>query len=398
LAWTFFSFALFLFLAASHPFATYPLSLRVLRRFKRQPVAADMQPAFVHLPAFSICLCAYNEERIIETTLRNLLAIQAKAGGPENVQILMYVDGATDRTADIARGYHDRIDLLVSDERLGKSQGLNRLFERSRGNIVVLIDANTEIAPDALGNIETYFTDSSIGCVCGHLTFVNAGESVTAETGSLYWRLEEHIKQLESAIGSAMGADGSLYAIRRQCLHYIPTGVADDMYLSLSVLCDGFRVVRAENVRAYELSVPSASDEFRRKIRIACQGFSTHRKLWGRLRTLDPLTRYEYFSHKVLRWFVAPLLLGAVVFAIAGIAAAWGLLLAAAITVSGIALIAIGKLAGLKLFVVGTDILQSFVATAIGVFRSLSGVLVGTWEPAVSIRLTQGSTVDAGKS
>jgi cellulose synthase/poly-beta-1,6-N-acetylglucosamine synthase-like glycosyltransferase len=392
-----FSFSALLLLAASHPFVTYPLTLRVLRSFRRRPVEADIS-GFARAPKFSVCLCAYNEERVIDDTLRNLLTIQANAGGKEAVQILMYVDGATDGTADIARRYEDRIDLVVSAERCGKSEGLNQLFDRARGGVVVLIDANTQIASDALDNMSRYFADASVGCVCGHLTFVNANESVTAATGSIYWRLEEHIKQLESDIGSAMGADGSLYAVRRQCVHYIPSGVADDMYLSLSVLCDGFRVVRAEDVCAYELSVPLAADEFRRKIRIACQGFSTHRKLWSRLRALGALTLYEYLSHKLLRWFAAPLLFGAIVFGIAGIAAAWGVLVAAAVTAGGALLICLGRLAGFRIFVVGIDVLQSFIATAIGVFRSWSGVLIGTWEPAGSIRLAQGSIANVRKS
>ena len=379
-----FGFAAFCLFAASHPFVTYPLSLWALRRVRFQPIASDAWDSLPRPTTFSICVCAYNEASVIERTIVNLLKLRESA---EDVQILMYVDGATDGTAEIARRYEDRIDLVVSEERCGKNYGLNELTKRVRGDIVVLIDANTEIAPDALVNLGRYFTDPSVGCVCGHLLFVNADETVTAETGSLYWRLEEHIKQLESEIGSAMGADGSLYAFRWQYIRTVPYGVADDMYLSLSILCDGLRVVRADDVRAFERSASSANDEFRRKIRIACQGFSAHKALWPRLRKLDALTVYQYVSHKLLRWFTAPILFCAFAFALMGVAVALGTPWAIAVGIGVVLLFWGGNVAGWRLFTTVIDILQAFVATAIGVHRSLNGTVVGTWEPAGSVRV-----------
>lgn len=381
MAWILFAAAALCLLAAAHPFLTYPISLRILRRFRRVPfsVTGDRGAS----PTFSICLCAYNEAAVIGRTIGNLLDLRRGAG---DVQILLYVDGATDGTAEIARRHADSIDLIVSSDRRGKNHGLNRLFDLARGDVAVLIDANTEIARDALANLAKYFADPSIGCVCGHLAFVNSGETVTAHTGSLYWRLEERIKQLETETGSAMGADGSLYAIRRSCFHPIPHGLADDMYLSLAVLCDGRRVVRADDVRAFERSAPLAHEEFSRKIRIACQGFSAHLALWPRLRRLDALTIYKYLSHKVLRWFTALTLGCSAVFAFAGLSVAWGFPQAVLCAVGGVALLWGGTRAGLKPFTLIADVLSSFLATLIGVARALNGTLVGTWEPASSVR------------
>jgi glycosyltransferase involved in cell wall biosynthesis len=383
LAWILFAAAALCLLAAAHPFLTYPISLRILRRFRRAPllVTGDSGAS----SSFSICVCAYNEAAVMERTIDNLLDLRRCTG---DVQILVYVDGATDGTAEIARRYADSIDLIVSSDRRGKNHGLNRLSELARGDIMVMIDANTEIARDALRNLAKYFADPSVGCVCGHLAIVNSDETVTAHTGSLYWRLEERIKQLETETGSAMGADGSLYAIRRPYFHSIPHGLADDMYLSLAVLCDGHRVVRANDVRAFERSAPAAHEEFSRKVRIACQGFGAHLALWPKLRRLDALTIYKYLSHKVLRWFTALTLGCSVVFAFAGLGAIWGLPQAVVCAVGGGALLWAGTRAGLKPFTVIADVLQLFLATLIGVVRALNGTLVGTWEPATSVRNT----------
>jgi cellulose synthase/poly-beta-1,6-N-acetylglucosamine synthase-like glycosyltransferase len=332
-------------------------------------------------------VCAYNEAPVIERTIRNLLAVrEALSGG---LQILLYVDGATDGTADIARRYADQIDLVISSENRGKNHGLNRLADRVRAELVVLIDANVEIPVESFANLRLYFADPTVGCVCGHLTFINGAETITAATGSLYWRLEERIKQLESETGSVMGADGSLYAIRRECFHTIPSGAADDMYLSLAILCDGYRVVRGEDVRAFERTAADPREEFRRKVRIGCQGFCAHLALWPRLRSLAALDLYKYCSHKLMRWFTLLTLASSAALAFAALATMRGLPTASVIAIGGAALVCLGWRIGVKPFTFMVDILQSFAATAIGVWRSLNGTLVGTWEPAGSVRKTE---------
>jgi cellulose synthase/poly-beta-1,6-N-acetylglucosamine synthase-like glycosyltransferase len=324
---------------------------------------------------------------VIERTIRNLLAVRESLAG--GLQILLYIDGATDGTADIARRYADQIDLVISSENHGKNYGLNRLADRVRAELVVLIDANVEIPVESFVNLRSYFADPTVGCVCGHLTFVNGAETVTAATGSLYWRLEERIKQLESETGSVMGADGSMYAIRRECFHDIPSGAADDMYLSLAVLCDGYRVVRGDDVRAFERAAVDPHEEFRRKIRIGCQGFSAHLALWPRLRSLETIDLYKYCSHKLLRWFTLFSLGASGTLAFAALATMRGLIVASVIAIVGAALISVGWRIGLKPFTFMVDILLSFAATAIGVWRSVNGTLVGTWEPAGSARKSE---------
>jgi cellulose synthase/poly-beta-1,6-N-acetylglucosamine synthase-like glycosyltransferase len=183
-----------------------------------------------------------------------------------------------------------------------------------------------------------------------------------------------------------MGADGSLFAIRRSLHHPPPEHIIDDMYVSFRILCDGYRIVQATDVRAYEKSASSASEEFRRKQRIACQAFNAHRLLWPRLRRLDGLTLYKYLSHKLLRWlciyFLAIALLSfGLALVIAGQAVAAGILAGLA----GLGL-AIGYRFPLKPFAQIFDIVSALIAVGLGLWRSLRGELFQTWTPAASVR------------
>ena len=89
---------------ALHPFITYPLSLLLLRRFGRKHPAAQISESTDPLRC-AICVCAYNEERAIEAKIRNLLALRARH---PDLELLVYVDASTDRTAEILRAWQRR--------------------------------------------------------------------------------------------------------------------------------------------------------------------------------------------------------------------------------------------------------------------------------------------------
>lgn len=369
------------FLLALHPFVTYPLSLRGLKRLRSAlPIAVDRsQPA----PSFAVCTCAYNEERIIAAKIENLLALRERF---PDLEILVYIDASSDSTAQIAARYADRITLQVAGERHGKTHGMNRLVAMTTADILVFTDANVLLDPLALNYLVPYFSDPRVGCVCGNLNYTNGSESVTSSTGSLYWRLEESLKRLESELGSMMGADGSLFAMRRSLHRPPPDHIIDDMYVSFNVLCDGYRVIQAADVRAFEESIPVAAEEFRRKVRIACQAFNVHRLIWPRIRQTSSLTLYMYVSHKLLRWFSIYLLGASVVSFVAALLIGGWTIWALSFLCAGAILLGLGYRWSIRPFSQIVDILAALLGTGIGVWRSLGGEVYQTWKPATSIR------------
>jgi len=378
--WILMTVATLSLLLALHPFVTYPLSLLALRAWRGRD---DEQP---HVPSrnlsFAVCMCAYNEERVIEQKIQNLLQLRAREPG---LQILIYVDAASDRTAEILRRYESQIYLHISPERHGKTYGMNLLSAHASADVLVFTDANVMLDPECLDDLRRHFADPQVGCVCGNLNYTNGGASVTASSGSLYWRFEEALKRLESDTGSMMGADGSIFAIRRDARHAPPVHIIDDMYVSLMALVDGYRVIQAPDVRAYEESVTCSAEEFSRKVRIACQAFNVHRLLWPRLRRADALTRYKYVSHKLIRWLSIYFLI------LSGVAFLAALLLAghstAALSLLAMALVCLmlGR-ASVRPFSQILDVLSALAGAGLGVWRSIRGERYQTWNPATSIR------------
>jgi cellulose synthase/poly-beta-1,6-N-acetylglucosamine synthase-like glycosyltransferase len=378
-----FAISALLLAAGLHPFVTYPLSLWLMERTRRrreEPFATGGRAA----PSLAICVCAYNEEAVIARKVQNMLALRRRIG---SLEILVYVDAATDRTAALLEPFQQEIILHVAPRRLGKTHGMNLLVERATAEVVVFSDANVMLAESAITALADAFRDERTGCVCGHLVYVNAEGSPTSSVGSLYWRLEEWIKERESRAGAVMGADGSLFAVRRRLHRPVPANLIDDMFLSLSVLCDGYRVLRAKDAIAFEESVTAPVEEFRRKVRIACQAFNVHRELWPKLRKLPASALYMYVSHKLLRWLCIYSL------ALAGLAAAAGLS-AAGVPPGVTSLAAIGAAGFLwwggarrwPPFAQAREVLIALIGAGIGVAEAFRGKQYQTWTPAASIR------------
>jgi cellulose synthase/poly-beta-1,6-N-acetylglucosamine synthase-like glycosyltransferase len=266
---------------------------------------------------------------------------------------------------------------------------MNLLASKAKASLLIFTDANVIMDMECVRDFKRHFADIEVGCVSGNLVYTNDAASVTATSGSIYWRFEEALKKLESESGSTMGADGSVFAIRK-ALHQPPPDYAiDDMFVSLTILCAGYRVIQVTDARAYEECVTSRSEEYRRKKRIACQAFNVHRLMWRRLRQLDKLTLYKYVSHKLIRWFTIYLLAIAVIAFEASLLAA-GYRRVALLLPCGVALtFTLGTMLSVKCFVQITDIMRAFLGTGVGIFLSLRGEHYQTWAPAESIRRGQ---------
>ena len=194
---------------AVYVYAGYPLVLLVLGRVLRRPVArGDVTPDV------SLLVAAYNEAGVIEAKVRNALALDY----PEDrLEIVVASDGSRDDTAEIVRRLADgrRVRLFDYPSNRGKLHVLNDTVPHLRGEVVAFSDASSMLAPDALRRLVRSFADPKVGAVSGVYRVTKREEAAHGKQEDLYWRYETFLKLKEAAIGSVLGAHGSLYAVRR---------------------------------------------------------------------------------------------------------------------------------------------------------------------------------------
>lgn len=260
------------------------------------------------LPEVTIVMAAYNEEKFIENKITNTLNLNY----PKNkLKILVVADGSTDDTANLVKQFPN-VKLLYKNERRGKTAAINRAMEYVDTSITIFTDANTALNEDAVLNIIKHFDNLQIGCVAGEKrVFVPEMAKASSAGEGIYWKYESKLKQWDYELYSTAGAAGELFAIRTQLYTPIEEDtILDDFVVSLRIVERGFRIAYEPNAFALENSSSNIKEELKRKTRICAGGFQAITRLTSLLNFVKhPVFAFQYVSHRVLRWTLAPLAL-----------------------------------------------------------------------------------------
>ncbi len=258
-----------------------------------------------HLPSVGVVVSAFNEESHIGTRIENLLRLDYPA---ELLRIYVGSDGSSDGTAAIIRSFSDaRVRGFAFAENRGKASVLNDLVAQVTESLVVFSDANSHFEPGALLALVAPFSDPSVGCVSGELRL---DKTAGSNQDSLYWRFEQFLKICEGRIGGLLGANGAIYAIRRQLWQPLRSDtVCDDFTVAMSVSAGGHRLVYKPDAVAREMAPGGIGEEYRRRVRIGIGNFQAMVRHPEYLFRTTGIVAFTYLSHKVLRWTAPHLLL-----------------------------------------------------------------------------------------
>jgi cellulose synthase/poly-beta-1,6-N-acetylglucosamine synthase-like glycosyltransferase len=282
-----------------YSYLIYPLILRLTVVPKTVKLTTPEQ-----WPSVDIIIAAYNEESCIKERIENALAQDYQG----HLQILVASDGSQDKTGEIIESFFDeRVQAYNFEKNRGKISVLNDLVFKSVADILVFSDANTDFNVDAVTILVESFS-GNVGAVSGELILET--EDGNQNLDGLYWRYEQFLKKCESELGSLLGANGAIYALKREL--YLPLStdtIVDDFCIVMNVKKQGFDVLYNDTAIAKEEVAPSLGDEVGRRIRI---GIGNYKAFFANLWALSPakgLLSWCYWSHKVLRWFAPHLML-----------------------------------------------------------------------------------------
>ncbi|HSS45723.1 MAG TPA: glycosyltransferase, partial [Thermoanaerobaculia bacterium] len=235
--------ALLLFVSS---YLVYPAV--IFRLAARHP--AEPAPAPQSLSA-EIVVSAADEESVIGQRVRDLLAQEA----PGLSRISVGCDGCQDRTAEeaasAAQASPERLRAGVNvrvvefAQRRGKAAVVNDLVSASSADVIVFTDANTRFEPGAVRHLVEAFADSAVGAACGRLLLESNGGSGGTPEGE-FWDRETRLKEAEGRLGVCLGANGAIYAARREWIAPLPGDSSmDDFLIPVSIARQGKRVIFA---------------------------------------------------------------------------------------------------------------------------------------------------------
>ncbi len=225
-------------------------------------------------------------------------------------------DGSNDRTPEVVESFpraeNQQIRLFHSPERKGKIAAVERVMAYVETPVTIFTDANTDVNPAAIRQIVRHFADPNVGAVAGEKRIaMNEADEATGAGEGIYWKYESTLKKWDAELNSVIGAAGELFAIRTSEYRHVPADtLIEDFVMTMGIAMRGFRLAYEPEAYAVESSSASIGEEMKRKVRIAAGGLQT---AWRLRSLLNPfrygLLSFQYISHRVLRWTLAPLAL-----------------------------------------------------------------------------------------
>src|SRR5579862_662267 len=282
----------------------------------RQQRYGTLEEAASYKPAVAVLIPAYNEEKVIERTVRAVLASDYPG-----LHVIVIDDGSTDNTLKVARrAFADEtasgLVVFLTKPNSGKAEALNFGLEHLRDEeIFVGIDADTVIAHDAISRLVPHFLDAKVGAVAGNAKVGNRVNLWTRWQALEYITSQNFERRALDVLGAVSVVPGAIGAWRvsavREAGGYHTDTVAEDADLTMALLRMGYRVEYEDMALAYTEAPTNANGLMRQRFRWSfgiLQAVYKHRGVMARKGALGWVALPNIWIFQILLPLVSPLI------------------------------------------------------------------------------------------
>ena len=265
-------------------------------------------------PDVAVLIPAYNEEKVIERTVRAALASDYP-----NLRVIVIDDGSKDKTLEVAQAAFAREEmtgqvLILTKPNSGKADALNFGLEHLRDEeIFVGIDADTMIARDAISRLVPHFLNPQVGAVAGNAKVGNRVNLWTRWQALEYITSQNFERRALNTLGAVSVVPGAIGAWRtsavREAGAYHTDTVAEDADLTMALLERGYRVEYEDRALAYTEAPVNANGLMRQRFRWSfgiLQSVWKHRSAFGRKGVLGWIALPNIFIFQIVLPLVSP--------------------------------------------------------------------------------------------
>ncbi|HTW56980.1 MAG TPA: glycosyltransferase [Terriglobales bacterium] len=267
-------------------------------------------------PKVAVLIPAYNEEKVIERTVRAAL----NSDYP-NLRVIVIDDGSKDRTLEVARDAFaeeaaDGSVLILTKPNSGKADALNYGIEHiGDAELFVGIDADTIIAPDAIARLAPHFVNPKVGAIAGNAKVGNRVNLWTRWQALEYITSQNFERRALDVLGAVSVVPGAIGAWRvsavREAGGYHTDTVAEDADLTMALLRLGYRVEYEDMALAYTEAPTNSNGLMRQRFRWSfgiLQSVYKHRGVFARKGALGWVALPNIVVFQILLPLVSPLI------------------------------------------------------------------------------------------
>jgi len=292
------------------------ISVGVLAIYDRVHAHVYGTPAEIaaYRPRVAVLIPAYNEEMVIERTVQGALDSDYP-----NLRVVVIDDGSKDRTLEIVRRAFaaeeaDGRVVILAKPNGGKAEALNFGLEHiGDAEIFVGIDADTIIAPDAIGRLVPHFLNPKVGAVAGNAKVGNRVNLWTRWQALEYITSQNFERRALNTMGAVSVVPGAIGAWRTSAVseaggYHVDT-VAEDADLTMALLRNGYRVEYEDMALAFTEAPTSARALMRQRFRWSfgiLQAIFKHRGVFARKGALGFVALPNILIFQILLPLVSP--------------------------------------------------------------------------------------------
>ena len=278
-----------IFLGIGRVLLLVPMAL--LARLKARRATYDAS----YEPEVSVLIAAYNERPVIAKTIQCALA-----GEYPIKEVIVVDDGSKDGTAEeVLRAFSEepRVKLL-RQENAGKAAALNRAVAASSGEILVCLDADTQVGPRSVGFLARHFFDAKVAAVAGNVKVGNRVNLLTQWQAIEYVTTQNLDRRAYALLNAITVVPGAVGAWRKSALlavgGYLRDSMAEDTDLTWRLRRAGWRVGVDEEATGLTEVPDTLRGFFRQRFRWT---YGTLQCLW---KHKGALLRYGWFGRLAL--------------------------------------------------------------------------------------------------
>ena len=224
-------------------------------KLKRKPEELNWN----YKPFVSVMIPAHNEQDVIEKTVENILAMDY-----EKFEVILIDDRSKDNTAAKLKeleAKYDKVKAVIRDKNAfpGKSAVLNDVLPLSKGEAILVFDADARVKPDFLTKLIPHLEKETVGAVQARKVIINREENFLTRCQDNEYALDTHFQVGRNSIKGAVELRGNGELIKREALIDIDGWnnytITDDLDMSTRLHIKGWDVRFCADVCVYEEAV-----------------------------------------------------------------------------------------------------------------------------------------------
>jgi len=258
----------------------------------------DHPDIHAQLPGVTVLIPAHNEESVIVQTITSVLLSDVP-----DLHIIVVNDGSTDKTGELldANFSHEPRVRIIHQVNRGKAAALHLATTLAETEIVVTIDADTEVEPDAIRKLLRHFSDPTVGAVAGNVKVGNRSRWLTRWQALEYITSQNMEKRAFDLLNCITVVPGALGAWRKKAIDaaggITADTVAEDADLTIAIRRLGWRISYDEEAIAWTEAPETPGQLIRQRFRWT---FGTLQSFWKHSSTLFRP------KHGTLGWIALP--------------------------------------------------------------------------------------------